>query len=276
MTDIEKEEIVKILLMPIKCIGYSNHKPSITIENGAINTTQTYYPQYVDKVTKKPFRYAFEPDCDMSDFAVGFYEILYIKYLRNQSILTKLDSLTNYNYAGDTMNSFNTIANTVPEAGKSSKLRTPENQWPRWLQDYYKNYHCLANFWLLPMHIGRTSKWTPKCLKEWSKSDIHPIQDYMDRFLILLKQNYKKYKEELYTDYFQKIQSFEKFAEIHMLKGSYVDESYEINRFSIGDVDKAKVGKMVFEMIKKRAVSIANSDCAEELLLYFKQNSLIR
>lgn len=36
-----------------------------------------------DRNTGKPFRYPFASDCDMSDFACGFYEILYKEILQD-------------------------------------------------------------------------------------------------------------------------------------------------------------------------------------------------
>jgi hypothetical protein len=83
-------------------------------------------------------------DEDMSDISIRFYEKVFPRLYDE-----------NKRYVGDTMNSFNSIANRVPEAGKSGKCRTPEDEWPSWLQDYYNHYHCLANFWVLPMRIGR-------------------------------------------------------------------------------------------------------------------------
>lgn len=250
MTDKQKEDIIQIMMAPIECTGYRNDNPGIKIENGVIKTTQSYWPVYENRDTKQPFRYPFKPDCDMSDFAVGFYEIIYKNILKT-TILDINGNMSNNEFAGDTMTSVSILTG---------------------LRD---KYHCLANFWLLPMHIGRTSPSTCKDLKKWSKtSNVYPIRDYMDRFLILLKQNYKLYKD-IYEKYFNEITCFENFVEIHMLKGSYVDENYEINQFSIWDEDKDKIEKRAFEMIKNRANAIADSNCAEELFSYFEQNSLL-
>lgn len=65
------------------------------------------------------------------------------------------------------------------------------------------------------------------------------------------------------------------FVKIHMLENSYIDMSYKINQFSIWDESKTEIEKIVFEMIKKRAESIANSDYAEELWKYFFANELL-
>ncbi|MGL5087167.1 MAG: hypothetical protein ACRC68_15880 [Clostridium sp.] len=77
------------------------------------------------------------------------------------------------------MNSFNTIANITPGAGKSSKTRTPDKNWPEYSRNYFNRYHYLANFWILPMETGRTTKGV-------LNKAIKPINDYMDRFLELI------------------------------------------------------------------------------------------
>ena len=60
----------------------------------------------------------------MSDFAIGFYSILYKGPLNNNPILDKkTNKLVNNNFAGDTMNSFNSIANCIPESGKKVENR---------------------------------------------------------------------------------------------------------------------------------------------------------
>jgi hypothetical protein len=103
-------------------------------------------------------KYYSSADADMSDFAIGFYEIIYKEILKGKPILGQKGSLRNSEFAGDTMNSFNTIANCTPGAGKSSRLRTEKEEWPEYLRVYHSQYHCLANFWILPMDIGRTTK----------------------------------------------------------------------------------------------------------------------
>ena len=94
----------------------------------------------------------------MSDFTVGFYEIVYKDLLKCMTLLNGKGELYNAQFAGDTMNSFNTIANFTINAGKSMAKRTPLEEWPEYLKDYRIRYHCLANFWILPMDIGRTSR----------------------------------------------------------------------------------------------------------------------
>lgn len=73
-------------------------------------------------------------------------------------------NLVNKEFAGDTMTSV-------------SKL--PELK---------EKYHCLANFWLIPMELGRKSN------SPLSKtSNTYQIQDFMDRFLLLVKFKFGDY-----------------------------------------------------------------------------------
>lgn len=126
-------------MMPICCDKRYN---GIFRVNNKINTGQKYYSS---------------ADEDMSDFAIGFYNILYKESLNSNPILKNDGYLLNKEFAGDTMNSVNTIENITPGAGKTIKERTEEGKWPEYLQNYHDKYHCLANFWLLPMDVGRTT-----------------------------------------------------------------------------------------------------------------------
>lgn len=237
------KEIYNILMTPIVCTEHSEGVPYIEILNSVIKTTQTYWPEYINKYTSEPFRYEFKSDCDMSDFACGFYEIIYKDILNGKKVVDEKGNFTDKNFAGDTMTSI-------------SKL--PELK---------EKYHCLANFWLLPMDIGRTAK------NKWCKvSEDNNVDDFMDRFLSLLKCEFKTY-EELYESYFNKI-DFNDFSEIHFLKNSYVDDTYDVNKFS--DKIDSTTSDIVFQFMKKRATAISNSKYAEELWEYFKKNGLIK
>ena len=124
-------------------------------------------------------------------------------------------------------------------------------------------YHCLANFWLLPMEIGRTSN------NDWTKtSRKYDIQDFMDRFLSLLKANFDEYKC-LYSSYFKNIDTFKRFVKIHHLDGAYVDEEYTVIQFS-NNIDISTSNRL-FELIKCRADNIAKSEYADELWDYFNK-----
>lgn len=141
MSDV-KDELVKILLTPIVCTERSKGIPQIRRNDSIIESTQTY-----DGIL----------DPDMSDFTTGFYEIIYKKIINENHIVDNSGIIKDCCFAGDTMNSFNSIANITPGAGKSKNLRTPIDQWPCELKNYHRIYHSLANFWILPMCIGRRS-----------------------------------------------------------------------------------------------------------------------
>ncbi len=251
MTDKQKK-IYEILMTTIKCNERSK-KATVIRKNGSIiETTQTYYSGL---------------DADMSDFSVGFYEILYQDILDTKPILNDKKHFFNNDFAGDTMNSFNTIANRVPEAGKAANTRTSAKLWPEYLQDYNKQYHCLANFWLIPMGIGRTSG-------ELSKTG-NGRQDYMDRFLIYFKNNVSKYKYK-YSGYFEKINSISDLAERNILMGNYVDTNMVIDEFSNREDANAEIIiEKITEKIKNRAIAISESKYADALWEYFKTCGLL-
>lgn len=247
--DVKVQQVYEVLLKPINCEKHSgfgiDRKVNISNENSIIQSTETYWPQYKNRNTGELFRYPFSSDCDMSDFACGFYEIIYNDILQGESIVVnEVGNLVDKEFAGDTMTSV-------------SKLPG--------LRD---NYHCLANFWLLPMEIGRTSK------NDWTKtSRKYDVQDFMDRFLSLLKSNFEKYKC-LYQSYFKNIDTFENFAVIHYLSGSYVDKKYNIKEFS-NNIDTS-TSDALLELMKSRAENISKSKYADELWDYFNKWGLCK
>lgn len=183
-----KKQVEKILLMPIECTTQS--PVNIFTHNDRIFTSQTYKGSL---------------DPDMSDIAVGFYNIIYEDILSKKGLL-KNDDYCNINFVGDTMNSFNSIANIVPEAGRSVTQRTDKEIWPPFLQDYHNSYHCLANFWVLPRCIGR-------CGKKLNS------QDSFDVFLNILQTNYSILDK--YPDYFKQMNTYRIFCKKHFLQKTY-------------------------------------------------------
>lgn len=134
-----KEQIRRFLLLPIEC---EKRRTTCHVVSGVLHTGQTYYSGL---------------DEDMSNVAVGFYNVLYRHILPQGQVLFG-KHLANPLFAGDTMYTFNTIANMVPEAGSTQTRRTAPDQWPDYLQNFYWQYRCLANFWLIPSDFGRRSK----------------------------------------------------------------------------------------------------------------------
>lgn len=234
-----KKDVYDILMMPIKC---DKNVKTISIENNYILSGQKYRSM---------------EDEDMSDFAVGFYEIIYDSIIEPKGILNENGKFTNSDFAGDTMNSFNSIANIEPKAGSSKKYRTSMEEWPDYLIHYYRQYHCLANFWVIPMDIGRKSAKKSK-------------YDSMDFFLNLINDNYSIL--ESHKSYYGKLGSYNAFCEKHFIENySSLDKDilrkYKSNDSSVAEelVDQA------INRIKQRALAISESEYAEKLWNYFNE-----
>lgn len=246
--NIKRKQVYEVLLMPINCekhCGFENNrKVNISKQENCIISTETYWPQYKDKITGKPIRYPFRSDCDMSDFACGFYEIIYASLLNGNKIVNEVGNFVDKEFAGDTMTSASKLPGLIDK------------------------YHCLANFWILPMEIGRTSN------NDWTKtSRKYDIQDFMDRFLSLLKANFDEYKCK-YSSYFENINTFECFVKTHYLDGSYVEGKDNVIQFS-NNIDSSTSDR-VFELIKCRADNISKSEHADELWDYFNKWGLCK
>lgn len=242
----KEDQIREILLMPIIC----QKGQTIPVRNGGmIISGQVYYSS---------------PDPDMTDFAVGFYEIVYRSILGGQRLLGPGGRLKNREFAGDTMNSFNTAANGTPGAGRSCGSRARAEQWPDYLRNYFAHYHCLANFWLLPIEIGRTTRGS-------QNKTVKPVCDYMDRFLEEIRREIRFNGTE--RDYFRAFSSWADFSHKHWLIPGYVDHELGVDRFSQKDAAHF-IGKARQKMVQ-RADSLAESDVAEELWEYFKALELL-
>ena len=252
----KRKQVFDILIMPIKTVGYSNGTVNITKEGNIIKSTQTYYPYKIWNQKPVPITL----DADISDFAVGFYEIIYGNIINAKSLIEN-DRFVDNKFAGDTMNSFETIANLFPEAGSCKKNRTLPTAWPDKLQQYKKQYHCLANFWILPIEIGRKLDENNVLCKGSYK---YGIRDYVDRFLVKLKENNK---------YFY-CNDFSQFAKVQFICGSYVYADDSIYTFSDVESNPNLLIDKIVDRIKIRATAIANSEYAECLWEYFNRNCL--
>lgn len=248
MDELKIKQVYDILLMPINCTKHCgfNDKRKVEIKKreNTIETTQTYWQEYKDKKTGERFRYhPFSSDCDMSDFACGFYEIIYKDFLGGKKIVDDNGCLVCKEFAGDTMTSV-------------SKL-----------QELKKRYHCLANFWILPMELGRKSE--DKLSKT---SGYYDMEDYMDRFLLLLKYKLEEYKKR-YPIYFSKIDKFEELSDIHFLCESYLDKQFTVLQYS--HVINNETVDYLWSCFKNRAKTIANSRFGPDLWNYFHNYKLL-
>lgn len=174
----KQKQVYNILLKQIEC---SKKYSSIYLKDNKILTGQTYYCN---------------ADEDMSDFAIGFYKIIYKNILPENELLDKDGYLLDMEFAGDTMNSFNSIANITPNAGNTKNNRTPAKNWPDNLRKYYNMYHCLANFWIIPMSIGRRSK----KLNQYDSVDIFINKIKTDSSIL---SQYKSYFKKIKLDCFK-------------------------------------------------------------------------
>lgn len=232
----KQQQVYDLLLMPIVCDDRRRSTP--VCDGSTILTGQSYTSTYVDE--------------DMSDFAVGFYETVY-----GRPILDHRGCLADLEFAGDTMNSFETTAFKV--LGPREK-RLPEDQWPSFLLDYKRRYHCLANFWILPMETGRTLK------GELNKA--RRAADYMDRYLNILQA-------EVPFDgsgrrFYREFRDWDDFVDRQFLRQGYLDEQGYIKEMSRGTAEKF-VAKAIRAM-EGRARELAE---LEPLWFYFQENELL-
>ena len=241
MDEFMQKQVYDILLKPIVC---NKMYLKSFIDNDIIFSGQKYYGA---------------ADADMCDITVAFYEIIYIDVLRKQSVLDDKGRFSNKEFAGDTMNTFQHVANITPNAGCTRAERTDEKEWPSYLQYYYSQYHCLANFWLIPMSMGRTSK----------KLNGY---DSVDLFLNKLQRDFD-HQVEKHKDYFRDIPTFDDFRKIHFIEvgrcQSDVIAAYK-NRQS-----EVLINNMMRD-IAERADKISKSRFAYDLWKMFEKNNLIK
>lgn len=184
------------------------------------------------------FKYGKMFDADMSNIAVRFYSALY--NISEEDLLSKEKSFVK----GDTMNS----------SLKYYKTKAEINE--KWI----RQKHCLANFWILPMDIGRTVKGLSETEVLYCKhSRKSKIFDYMDLFLDFLNNNLDYYFQN-HASYFEilkvsKNNFYEDFSSVHCIKCYYTNSEVRL-------IDKAKLKEDYNDwesLLKKRAVEIATS-----------------
>ena len=247
MEIVQKQQIYELLLMPIVCDD-RNRKNLERIDD-VVYTGQKYASTYVDE--------------DMSDYAVGFYEILYKNLLENQSMLNSKGNIIDWEFAGDTMNSFETVANKTPGAGKMRAERTPESEWPEFLRIYKRRYHSLANFWILPVETGRSLNGElNKARRAW---------DYMDRYLTVLREEVKFNGNE--RKYHNSFKGWDDFLDKHFLKKGYFDNDSII---SISHGTAEEFTNAAIKAMEGRARDISESEYAQPLWEYFDRNGLVK
>lgn len=187
-------------------------------------------------------------DEDMSDIAIAFYKKIY----SIKDILNENGKLINSEYAGDTMNSFNQITRRA-----SCSVEKKE--------EWFRFYHCLANFWILPMEIGR------KHITGISKSQVS--KDYMDGFLIVLKDNYEFYKNK-YAAFFEDMGDFQEFCKKQYISPYFDNNDYEKTIKITGLKNADDSIEQMINLIKLRA-DLLSKEFKEELYNLFNDLGIL-
>lgn len=235
-------EVYNILLTPIIA---DKKAEKIRKQNGIIISPQIYYSSV---------------DADMCDFAIGFYETLYYDNLLKSTNMLNDKKLRNECYAGDTMNSFNTIANLMKGISWDSGNITIN---PYLL--YYKvHYHCLANFWVIPMKHGRKSA---KRVARTHNFD-SPIL-----YTQVLREKFDELSNDvMLKEYFSNLPIIQ-FESIHYMPE--MENSHEIRQlYKNGEGEKLL--HIALSFIEKRAKKIVSDDeMTDKLYDYFDSIKLI-
>lgn len=238
--DVKEKRVYDILLTPIIC---DKKIPQIIIQDGIIKSPQLYYSC---------------ADADMSDISMGFYRIVYKDILTdsNGEILNDKGYPIDKEFMGDTMHSFNSLANIILK-DSSKNFRSPVEKWPEELNEYYLKYHCLANFWIIPMRHGRTSAKLSK-------------YDSLDYYLTRVKDRFIDDTD----GYFGRFVSWEKFLASHCMS-SYILRSNPLIMYSSSD-KKRCISELnrINEFWKTRAEELVNKH-TDELYEYFCKLGLV-
>lgn len=71
---------------------------------------------------------------------------------------------------------------------ETNKTRSNQDKWADYLIEYEKRYHCLANFWVIPMRHGRRSAKLGR-------------YDSFDFYLEKLQDEYNEFQKEAIVHY---------------------------------------------------------------------------
>lgn len=239
--DEKEKKVYDILLTPIMC---DKRISKTLIQDGIIRSPQHYYSR---------------SDEDMSDFSIGFYKIVYKDMLSdsNGEILNEKGYPINKEFMGDTMHSFNSLANIILE-DKSKDSRSPIKKWPPKLVEYYSKYHCLVNFWVIPMRHGRNSAKLSK-------------YDSLDYYLARVQGEFINDEE----GYFGKFKSWKKFLKAHCMS-SYVLKSNPLIMYYSADKDGC-ISELnrIHEFWKLRDEELVDEH-TDELYEYFSKLGLVQ
>jgi len=293
-------ELENWLLMPIEV----NKLSGIHTKENDFTPIELEFFSDVSRQTKKWIsgqKYFREADPDMSDLAIAFYEVIYRELLEKREnspgkligdsrVLKESGELVDLRpgtpFAGDTMNSFNTLSGKliktlgdkngtfidqermIPD-DQAGRLRMildseAEPETKSLFIEFYYLYHSLANFWIIPMKYGRSSA------KDYS--GLNDTQDYMWKFLKAIKKDDKKWTDE--PIYFQAIEDYENFLTIHYIReDDYLEGAQDVKgqRGKLTECEAVEIVKEMNQAIKNRAKSLSESRYAEDLWWLFNK-----
>ncbi|AYJ44078.1 MULTISPECIES: hypothetical protein [Enterococcus] len=276
----KQEKLKQMLLTPIVVDKLTN---TIQKEGDTIKSAQVY--RGVE-------------DPDMSDVSIAFYEIIYKNTIpKNQqgefNVFGKSDDkgniyindFANVSFAGDTMNSFKTISGKLikelsidgekinkqyymPNDSKGRMRLIFDSDADEYTQkifyEFYKLYHSLANFWIIPIEMGRKSSKTISIDNFEFRT-----QDYMGRFLSEIRNNWNRLKKQgLYNFYFKNFEDYSEFIEKHfIIETDYLESPKdETENFgSLNEKDAVSIVSGMITAIKNRAELLSKSEYAEQL-----------
>ncbi|WP_160637663.1 hypothetical protein [Pseudoflavonifractor sp. 60] len=247
-----QETIKEILLTPIVC---DKHIRGISFRNGVVYSGQRYYSA---------------PDPDMSDFAVGFYKAIYNKkfppFAQNGCFLDGKNNFFDINFAGDTMNSFATISN----------LYAPTLQWCETIWNYFHQYPCLANFWVIPKIYGRGDK-NHKGIISKKCNRYDAIDIFLEKVRNIWNGRMDLPSVDETVDYWGLFKDFDDFCEVHCLDYEIIPDiqlNCEKTKYLYRKRAAVELTEQAMKSIEQRAKSIAHKHY-NDLWTYFKELGLI-
>lgn len=118
---------------------------------------------------------------------------------------------------------------------------------------FYDLYHSLANFWIIPMKMGRNSRKTVFGVQ---------TQDYMEKFLSEIKNNWSDLKTQDKC-YFEKFSDYSEFTEKHFItETDYLESAKDTKgiRSSLEEKIAVKIVSGIIHAIENRAVLLSKSE----------------
>lgn len=178
----EQIKVKEILLMPIEATK-PNSKNRFERKPCKITSQMLY---------KSPHTKNINPDPDMSDIAIKFYEIIY-----GIKILNENNGITFPGYTGDTLNSYKTIEKRISEKISQAPDKSKIAEYNRLIQEWKRRYHCLANFGLLWYKTTRSTSKYPGPVKASDSLDVYILGQGEEFISFHYLYNYKPISDNI-------------------------------------------------------------------------------